>query len=125
MATSPSTKPKHRVLNTMRAKGLGLCVLGMGLLSIPLFAGQSPLLLAYASALRPAGWFAATAGVVLLVLHHVKNARRTSARTSPPAQQPTPHAGDTAAPPLPLASAGAPTLREIRDELRKKAGTPG
>jgi hypothetical protein len=108
----------------MRAKGLGLCVLGMGLLGIPLFAGQSPLLLAYASALRPAGWFAAAAGVVLLVLHHVRNARRAPVKTSPPAQQPAPHAIDAATPPLPSAPAGAPTLREIRDELKKKAGTP-
>lgn len=111
MTPSPANKPRHRLLNTMRAKGWALCLLGLALLSSPLLLGQSPTLVAYASALRPAGWFAFAAGAVLLGLHHIAQARRTKARLNP-VPQPTPQV------PRPGEQA---TLREIRDELKRKA----
>jgi len=94
----------------MRAKGLGLVILGFAMLSLPLFAGESPMLVAYAGALRPAGWFALAAGVVLLGIHHVRNTKRAKARTAP-LPQPAPDA------PAPT---GQPTLRDIRAELQKQ-----
>jgi large-conductance mechanosensitive channel len=107
----PTTTPrKTSAFNTMRAKGLGLCGLGFAMLSLPLFASESPMLAAYASALRPAGWFALAAGIVLLGIHHVRNAKRSKAKASP-LQQPTPDA------PAPT---GQPTLRDIRAEIQKR-----
>lgn len=94
----------------MRAKGLGLVILGFAMLSLPLFAGESPMLAAYAGALRPAGWFALAAGVVLLGIHHVRNTKRAKAKTAP-LSQPAP---DVPAP------TGQPTLRDIRAELQKQ-----
>lgn len=114
MNTSRTTPPKSSALNTMRAKGLGLCALGFVMLSLPLFADASPMLAAYASALRPAGWFALAAGVVLLGIHHVRNARLAEAKAGP-MPQPTPDA------PAPT---GQPTLRDIRAELQKHHGSP-
>ena len=120
----PTTnQPKRSALNTMRAKGWALCLLGLALLSSPLLLGQSPALAAYANALRPAGWFAFAAGAVLLGLHHISNARRANVKASPILQSP-PDPMATLTPPEPSAPVGAPTLREIRDELKKKAGTP-
>ena len=95
----------------MRAKGWALCLLGLVLLSSPLLLAQSALLVAYANALRPAGWFALAAGAVLLVLHHIAQAKRAKPQANPP-PLPTPEA---------QASGGQPTLREIRDELKRKA----
>ena len=114
MTPSPTHKPKNRALNTMQAKGFALCALGLGLLPLPLFMGQSPMLVAYASALRPAGGFALVAGVVLLGIHYVTNAKLARARATP-LPQPAP---DVSAP------TGQPTLRDIRAELQKKAATP-
>lgn len=109
----PTTnQPKRSAFNTMRAKGWALCLLGLALLSSPLLLGQSPVLAAYASALRPAGWFAFAAGAVLLGLHHISNARRAKAQANPP-PQPAPEAP---------ATGGQATLREIRDEIKRKAG---
>lgn len=106
-----TTPPKTSAFNTMRAKGLGLCALGFAMLSLPLFAGESPMLVAYANALRPAGWFALAAGIVLLGIHHVRDAKRAKAKVTSVAQ--------------PAAEAPAPqgqaTLREIRDELKRNA----
>lgn len=99
--------------NTMRAKGWALCLLGLALLSSPLLLGQSPLLAAYANALRPAGWFAFAAGAVLLGLHHIAQARRARVQSKP--QPPAPDAPATGEP------GGPATLREIRDELKRKA----
>lgn len=107
-----TNQPKSSAFNTMRAKGWALCLLGLALLSSPLVLVQSPVLAAYANALRPAGWFAFAAGAVLLGLHHIAQARRAKAHASPP-PQPTPEVP---------ASGGQPSLREIRDELKRKAG---
>ena len=115
MAQSDKPPRKTRAFNTMRAKGWALCLLGLVLLSSPLLLGQSALLAAYANALRPAGWFAFAAGAVLLGLHHFAQAKRaktqTNAQANPP-PEPTPDA------PVPGAQ---PTLREIRDEIKRKA----
>ena len=112
MDQSNTTPPKTRAFNTMRAKGLGLCALGFAMLSVPLFASESPMLMAYASALRPAGWFALAAGVVLLGIHHVRNTRRAKTKTkASPLPQPIPDA------PAPT---GQPTLRDIRAQLQKQ-----
>jgi hypothetical protein len=115
MAPSNTTPRKTSAFNTMRAKGWALCLLGLVLLSSPMLLGQSALLAAYANALRPAGWFAFAAGAVLLVLHHIAQTKRAktqiSAQSNPP-PQPTPDA------PAPGAQ---PTLREIRDEIKRKA----
>ena len=95
----------------MRAKGWGLCLLGLVLLSSPMLLGQSPMLTAYASALRPAGWFAFAAGAVLLGLHHIAQAKRAKGQINPP-PQPTPEAPG---------QGGQATLGQIRDELKRKA----
>ncbi len=112
MSPPVTTPRKTRAFNTMRAKGWALCLLGMALLSSSLWPGLSAQLVAYANALRPAGWFACAAGAVLLVLHHVAQARRAKrgkAQIHPP---PTPEAR----------APGEPaTLREIRDELKRRA----
>lgn len=100
----------------MLAKGLGLCALGLGLLVIPVFAGDSPALAAYANALRPAGWFAWAAGVVLVAMHYVTKAKLARlAKAQRPIASPTPDAPEAATP------SGPATLRQIRDELKKKA----
>ena len=110
MDKSNTTLPKTSTINTMRAKGLGLCALGFAMLSLPLFAGESPMLAAYAGALRPAGWFALAAGIVLLGIHHVRNARLAKARAGH-VPQPTP---DTPTP------TGQHTLRDVRAELQRQ-----
>lgn len=120
MEKSPPTTRKSRALNTMRAKGLGLFVLGLGLLRMALFTGQSALLAAYASAVRPGGWFALAAGVVLLCIHHISNARLSKLAKA--------HRQPSRAADAPTSNAPAPdgpaTLRQIRDELKKKADAP-
>ena len=110
MDPSNTRLPKTSTFNTMRAKGLGLVVLGFAMLSLPLFAGESPMLVAYAGALRPAGWFALAAGVVLLGIHHVRNGKRAGAKTAilPQSEQVAP------------APTGQPTLRDIRAEIQKQ-----
>ena len=113
MSPPVTTPRKTRAFNTMRAKGWALCLLGMALLSSPLLPGLSAQLTAYANALRPAGWFACAAGAVLLVLHHVAQARRAKrgkAHVNPPPPPP-----DTRTPDTPV------TLRDIRDELKRRA----
>lgn len=113
MNTPSATPQRTNPFNTMRAKGLGLCALGCAMLSVPLFAGESPVLMAYAGALRPAGWFALAAGAVLLGLHHIARAKRAKAQPHPISQpQPAPEAPEPG---------GQATLREIRDELKRKA----
>lgn len=62
-------KQKTRALNTLQEKGFTACVLGMGILLVPMFIGQSPLIAGLVTALRPAGWAALALGVVLLGLH--------------------------------------------------------
>ena len=115
MAQSDTPARKTSAFNTMRAKGWALCLLGLVLLSSPMLLGPSALLAAYANALRPAGWFSFAAGAVLLGLHHFAQAKRaktqTNAQANPP-PEPTPDA------PAPGAQ---PTLREIRDEIKRKA----
>ena len=117
MITSDTPPRKTSAFNTMRAKGWALCLLGLVLLSSPMLLGQSAPLAAYANAMRPAGWFAFAAGAVLLGLHHFAQAKRakapTKAQVNPP-PQPTPEA---------QAPGGQQTLREIRDELKRKAGS--
>jgi hypothetical protein len=121
MTPSDTTARKTRAFNTMRAKGWALCLLGMVLLSSPMLLAQSALLVAYANALRPAGWFAFAAGAVLLGLHHFAQAKRaktqTNAQANPP---PEPKPDPTPDEPAPGAQ---PTLREIRDEIKRKAGS--
>jgi hypothetical protein len=117
MTPSDTTPRKTRAFNTMRAKGWTLCLLGLALLSSPLLLGQSALLAAYANALRPAGWFAFAAGAVLLGLHHIAQAKRVKAPIKPQATPPPLPTPDAAA------SGGQPTLREIRDEIKRKAGS--
>jgi hypothetical protein len=102
----------------MRAKGWALCLLGLALLTSPLLLGQSPLLAAYANALRPAGWFAFAAGAVLLGLHHITQAKRAKAPATVQADPPLPPS-----PPETPAPGGQPTLREMRDEIKRKAGS--
>ena len=117
MPTSDTPPRKGSAFNTMRAKGWALCLLGLVLLSSPLLLGQSSMLAAYANALRPAGWFAFAAGAVLLGLHHIAQAKRVKTQTNSqanPLPQPT-----TEAP----AHGEQPTLREIRDEIKRKAGS--
>lgn len=117
MTTSGTTQRKGIALNTMRAKGWALCLLGLVLLSSPLLLVQSPMLAAYANALRPAGWFAFTAGAVLMGIHHRTQAKRARVRgkvQTGHAQHPKPEA------PAPC---GQTTLREIRDEIKKAQGT--
>jgi len=63
-------KQKARALNTLQEKGFTACVLGVGMLLIPMFVGKSPVIAGLAMALRPAGWAALALGVVLLGLHH-------------------------------------------------------
>jgi hypothetical protein len=115
MTPSDTTPRKTRAFNTMRAKGWALCLLGLVLLSSPMLLAQSPQLGAYANALRPAGWFAFAAGAVLLGLHHFAQAKRAKA--------PTKVQANTRPLPIPEApaSGGQPTLREIRDEIKRKA----
>jgi hypothetical protein len=115
MAPSDTSPRKTSAFNTMRAKGWALCLLGLVLLTSPMFLGQSPLLMAYANALRPAGWFAFAAGAVLLGLHHFAQAKRAKAPTKAQAHPPPLPTPDAAAP------GGQPTLREIRDEIKRKA----
>ena len=118
MATSDTNPRKTSAFNTMRAKGWGLCLLGLVLLSSPMLLGQSPMLTAYASALRPAGWFAFAAGAVLLGLHHIAQAKRAKGQINPPPQQPQqPHQPTPEAP----EQGGQATLGQIRDELKRKA----
>lgn len=110
MDSSNTRPPKTRTFNTMRAKGLGLVALGFAMLSLPLFAGGAPMRVVYAGALRPAGWFALVAGVVLLGIHHVRSGKRSGAKTAilPQSEHVAP------------ASTGEPTLRDIRAELQKR-----
>jgi hypothetical protein len=113
--SSPNPR-KNRALNTMQAKGFALCGLGLGLLVIPVFAGNSPLLAAYAVALRPAGWFAWAAGVVLVAIHYVTRAKLARlAKAQRPMAPTATEAFEASAP------AGPATLGQIRDELKKKA----
>lgn len=112
MNQSPPNQRKARAFNTMQAKGFGLCALGLGMLVIPVFVGNSPMLAAYASALRPAGWFAWAAGVVLVALHYVTKAKLAKLARAQPIAPTTPDAP---------APDGPATLRQIRDELKKKA----
>ena len=72
MTRSPhrNRKQKTRALNTLQEKGFMACVLGVGMLLIPMFVGKSPVIAGLATALRPAGWAALALGVVLLGLHH-------------------------------------------------------
>lgn len=63
-------KQKSRALDTLQEKGFTACVLGAGMLLIPMFVGKSPVIAGLATALRPAGWAALALGVVLLSLHH-------------------------------------------------------
>jgi hypothetical protein len=118
MTTSDTPPRKTSAFNTMRAKGWSLCLLGLVLLCSPLLMGQSTVLAAYANALRPAGWFAFAAGAVLLVLHHVAQAKRAKTLTKTlnqaHANPPPPPAPETITP------GGQPTLREIRDEIKKR-----
>ena len=98
----------------MRVKGWLLCMLGLVLLSSPLLLGQSPVLAAYANALRPAGWFAFAAGAVLLGLHHFAQAKRANAPAKVQAHPPPLPTPETSA------SGGQSTLREIRDEIKRR-----
>ena len=113
MPTSDTPPRKGSAFNTMRAKGWALCLLGLVLLSSPLLLGQSPMLAAYANALRPAGWFAFAAGAVLLGLHHIAQAKRAKAPANPTPQP---------APRSPTCSE-QPTLRDVRDEIKRKTGS--
>ncbi len=115
-ATDTTTPRKPRRFNTMRAKGWLLCLLGLVLLGSPLVAGTSPAMAAYAGALRPAGWFAFAAGAILLALHHRAVARGAKGQT--PAAAPVTPAEATATATL-TPSTGHPTLRELRDEIKK------
>lgn len=92
MAKSRSNKRKTRALGTIQEKGFALSVLGLGMLIIPLFMGKSPMLAALVGGLRPAGWFALVAGVVLLIVHHFVKAKL--AKTVSPLQ-PEPTAPQT------------------------------
>jgi len=112
MAKPRSNKRKTRALNTMQEKGFGLCALGLGMLIIPLFMGKSLMLAALVGALRPAGWFALIAGVVLLIVHHFVKAKVAKA-DSP--LQPTPGTP---------ALRGNTAVRDIRNDLRQSAGAP-
>lgn len=117
MTPSNTTPRKTSAFNTMRAKGWALCLLGLALLSSPMMLGQSAPMAAYANALRPAGWFALAAGAVLLVLHHIAQAKRTKTQTNAQANPPPQPTPDTPEP-------GAQrTLREIRDEIKRKSDT--
>lgn len=103
-------QPKRRSFNTMRVKGLALCALGFCMLSMPLVIGDSPVLMAYASALRPAGWFSLVAGMLLLGLHHFKQSKRSKVPASPEVH-PQSETPDPDAP---------PTLRDIREKLQRE-----
>ncbi len=92
MAKSRSNKRKTRALGTIQEKGFALSALGLGMLIVPLFMGQSPMMAALAGGLRPAGWFALVAGVVLLIVHHFVKAK--AAKTVTPLQ-PNPTAPQT------------------------------
>ena len=113
MATSNTPPRKGSAFNTMRAKGWALCLVGSALLSSPMLLAQSHMSAAYANALRPAGWFAFAAGAVLLGLHHIAQTRRAKANTSPP-PQPVPPSPD---------HGQQPTLRDVRDEIKRKTGS--
>ena len=117
MAQSDTPPRKTSAFNTMRAKGWALCLLGLVLLSSPMLLGQSALLAAYTNALRPAGWFAFVAGAALLGLHHFAQAKRAKAPTKAQANPQSPPAAEAPA------SGGQPTLRDIRDEIKRKAGS--
>ncbi len=111
-----------KAFNTMRIKGLALCALGFVLLTVPLFTTESAILAAYAKALRPAGWFAFAAGVVLVALHHIRNAKRRAQQATLP-QQPTATAttvGTDAAPAATPAPGATRTLGDIRAEIQRK-----
>ena len=69
-------KQKTRALNTLKEKGFMACVLGVGMLLIPMFVGKSPVIAGLATALRPAGWASLALGVVLLGLHHFAKKRQ-------------------------------------------------
>ena len=75
MARSRSNKRQKRALNTLQEKGIGLCALGLGFLIIPWFIGSSPMLKVVAAGLRTPGWLALAAGVVLLGIHQVTQAK--------------------------------------------------
>lgn len=109
-----------KAFNTMRIKGLALCALGFVLLTVPLFTTESAILAAYAKALRPAGWFAFAAGVVLVALHHIRNAKRRAQQATLP-QQPTAAAASADAAPAATPAPGATrTLGDIRAEIQRK-----
>jgi restriction system protein len=92
MARSKSNKRQKRAVNTLQEKGIGLCALGLGFLIIPWFIGSSPMLKVIAEGLRTPGWLALAAGVVLLGIHQVTQAKvaKTNALPQLTPRAPTP-----------------------------------
>lgn len=112
MAKQRTNKRKTRALNTMQEKGFALCALGLGMLIVPLFMGKSLMLAALVGALRPAGWFALVAGVVLMIAHNFIKAKVAKADFP---LQPTPGAP---------ASRVHAAVRDIKNDLRQNTGAP-
>jgi restriction system protein len=81
MAKPRSNKRQQRALGTILEKGFALCALGIGMLSIPMFLGKSPVLATIGNALRMPGWFALGLGVVLVGIHHFVKTKLTRAAT--------------------------------------------
>jgi len=78
MARSRSRKRNARALNTLLDKGLTACAIGIGMLVLPWFAGQSTLSTALANGLRPVGWIALSLGVFLLVVHALSKKKQAT-----------------------------------------------
>lgn len=116
MPESRINKQKTRTLSTLKDKALGLCTIGLGMLIIPLFMDRSPMLAAFAGAVRPMGWLALAAGLALLGVHHVVRAKVAEAAPSPEAACRAP------------ASAGHAAARDMRHDSRGNPtvqGPPG
>ena len=106
MAKPRSNKRQQRALGILRDKGFAACAIGIGMLSIPMLLGKSPVLVFMGNALRIPGWVALGLGVVLLGIHHFAKTKLASAAN------PQPLATPPATAPKPLAVA-----RDIREQL--------
>ncbi|MDO9165528.1 MAG: restriction endonuclease, partial [Rhodoferax sp.] len=113
MARSRSNKRQKRAVNKLQETGFRLCALGLGFLIIPWFIGSSPMLTVVAAGLRTPGWLALAAGVVLLGIHQLTQAKVANNN------------------PLPQLTPRAPTptertvLRDIRDDIAAHRRAPG
>ena len=84
MAKPRYKQRKNRAPNSLQDKGVGLCVLGLAILSMPWFMGSSLLLQTIATSLRTPGCLALVAGLLLLGIHRFNTAKLASVSPLPP-----------------------------------------